>query len=87
VPDTPGALIATTKPPGRADDFGLSDMVIQARYRWELAPLSDLFIVYTRTSDVGFALGDENFGDLLDRSLEQPIVDQLVVKLRYRFGG
>lgn len=87
VPDTPGDLIPTSKPQGRPDDFAISDMVIQARYRWELAPLSDLFIVYTRTSDVGFALGNESFNDLLDRSLDQPIVDQLVVKLRYRFGG
>ena len=87
VSETPDDLIPTRKPRGRPDDFALSDMVIQARYRWELAPLSDLFVVYTRTSDVGFALRDESFNDLLDRSWNQPIVDQLVVKLRYRFGG
>ena len=62
-------------------------MVIQARYRWQIAPLSDLFIVYTRTSDVSLALGDEDLGDLLSRSFNQPIGDQLVIKLRYRFGS
>ena len=29
-----------------------SRMSFQARYRWELAPLSDLFVVYTRGSNV-----------------------------------
>ena len=62
-------------------------MVIQARYRWQIAPLSDLFIVYTRTSDVSLALQDEDLGDLLSRSFNQPIGDQLVIKLRYRFGS
>ena len=87
VPTTPGDLIETTKPPGPADDFAITDMVIQARYRWQIAPLSDLFIVYTRTSDVSLALQDEDLGDLLSRGFNQPIGDQLVIKLRYRFGS
>lgn len=85
--DRPGNLLESTKPPGPADDFAITDMVIQARYRWQLAPLSDLFIVYTRASDVTIGLGDESFGDLLDTTLDRPISDQLVVKLRYRFGS
>ena len=87
VPNEPGDLIETTKPPGPSDDFAITDMVIQARYRWQIAPLSDLFIVYTRTSDVSLALGEEDLGDLLSRSFNQPIGDQLVIKLRYRFGS
>ena len=87
VPSTPDNLIETTKPPGPSDDFAITDMVIQARYRWQIAPLSDLFIVYTRTSDVSLALQDEDLGDLLSRSFNQPIGDQLVIKLRYRFGS
>jgi len=87
VPNEPGDLIETTKPAGPSDDFAITDMVIQARYRWQIAPLSDLFIVYTRTSDVSLALGDEDLGDLLSRSFNQPIGDQLVIKLRYRFGS
>ena len=87
IPDDPGNLIETSKPPGPADDFAISDMVIQARYRWQIAPLSDLFIVYTRTSDVSFALRDEDLGDVLSRGFNQPIGDELVLKLRYRFGS
>jgi len=87
IPAQAGNLLPGSKPAGPPDDFAISDMVIQARYRWELAPLSDLFIVYTRTSDVSFALDNEDFGDLLDRSWNRPIGDQLVVKLRYRFGS
>ena len=31
---------------GPAAHFAISDVVLQARYRWQIAPLSDLFIVY-----------------------------------------
>src|SRR5690606_13130754 len=31
-----------------SDNFAVSRMSFQARYRWEIAPLSDLFFVYTR---------------------------------------
>ncbi len=87
IPDNAGRLLRSTKPPGPADDFAISDMVIQIRYRWELAPLSDLFIVYTRASDITRSLGEESFGDLLDTAWNTPIGNQLVVKLRYRFGS
>ena len=87
IPDSPDALIPTSKPPGDPDDFAISDMIIQARYRWQLAPLSDLFVVYTRASDLSLALDQEDFGDLLDRSFNTPIADALVVKLRYRIGS
>ena len=30
-------------------DFAISDLVVQLRYRWQIAPLSDLFVVYNRT--------------------------------------
>lgn len=32
--------------------IGISDLVIQARYRWQIAPLSDLFVVYNRIGDL-----------------------------------
>ena len=50
-----------------------------------IAPLSDLFVVYTRGSNVDSDLYDE-FGDLFEAALTDPIVDLFVVKLRYRFG-
>ncbi|MCZ6656888.1 MAG: DUF5916 domain-containing protein, partial [Gammaproteobacteria bacterium] len=87
VPSKPGDLIPTTKPPGPPDDFAISDMVVQARYRWEIAPLSDIFIVYTRTSDITTALGNSGFGDLVSDAWNRPIGNQLVMKIRYRFGS
>jgi len=87
IPTTPGDLIATTKPQGPSDSFAISDLVFQARYRWEIAPLSDLYIVYVRASDITRSLQQDNFGDLLDRAWSDPVADQLVVKVRYRFGS
>ena len=73
------------------DDFAVSQLTAQLRYRWQIAPLSDLFVVYTRGgnqyyrgSDAGLA--DGQLDHLLD-ALEQPIADIFVVKLRYRLGG
>jgi hypothetical protein len=88
IPDTPGSLIPGPKPPGElSDSFSISDMVVQARYRWEIAPLSDIFIVYTRASDTSAALRGDDFDDLLSRAWTEPIGDQLIFKIRYRFGS
>ena len=65
--------------------FAISDLVFQARYRWELAPLSDLFLVYTRGSDLPSDV-QTSFSDLFQDALDQALVDSLVFKLRYRFG-
>ena len=69
--------------PGR--DFSISRLSFQARYRWELAPLSDLFLVYTRGSDLPSHV-QTSFSDLFQDALDQALVDSLVFKLRYRFG-
>lgn len=87
VPDQPGNLIRTDKPAGGPDDFAISDMVFQARYRLELAPLSDLFLVYTRIADTAARLNDERFDDLASDAWNMPFANQLVLKLRYRFGS
>ena len=86
-PAISGNLIAVAKPTGPSDSFSISDMVFQARYRWEIAPLSDLFIVYSRTSDLSQALLNDKFDDLLDNAWQEPVGDQLVMKIRYRFGS
>lgn len=68
------------------DDFVISRLTFQARYRWEIAPLSDLFIVYTRGSNLP---GNSffTFQDLLEQSWNARIVDSFAIKLRYRFGS
>ena len=73
------------KPDGPTDDFALSRLTAQLRYRWEIAPLSDLFIVYTRGSNLPGRV-DDGFGDLFQDALDEPVIDYFVIKLRYRFG-
>jgi hypothetical protein len=86
LPRSAAKLSRTAKPAGPSDDFAISDMIFQARYRLELAPLSDLFVVYTRISDTSRRLGQQSFDDLASDGWNQPFANQLVVKLRYRFG-
>lgn len=68
------------------DDFVISRMTFQARYRWEIAPLSDLFVVYTRGSNLPSTQFDD-FPTLLERSWNDKIVDTIAIKLRYRLGS
>lgn len=77
-------LIKIPKPAGPTDSFSLSQLNFQLRYRWQIAPLSDLFVVYTRGDNVRAQIGE--FEDLFERSWNDPLGEQLVVKLRYRFG-
>lgn len=66
-------------------DFTISRITTQLRYRWEIAPLSDLFLVYTRGSNLPNQV-DDSFNNLFRDSLTNPVVDMFVAKLRYRFG-
>lgn len=69
------------------NDFALRNLAFQVRYRYELAPLSYLYIAYVR----GGSLFDEAPGGLpgIDRllgdSFELRDSEQLLVKLSYRF--
>ena len=60
-------------------------MALQLRYRWEIAPLSDIFVVYTRQVDQGSAL--KSFSNTFSDGYENPVVNALTFKLRYRFGS
>ena len=85
--DQIGKLVPrTVEPDEDSSDFTISRLTAQIRYRWEIAPLSDLFIVYTRGSNVP-SLGHAEFDRLFREALRDPIVDVIVVKLRYRFGS
>jgi hypothetical protein len=79
LPEGTTELIPGPKPPGPTDNFSTSDLNFQIRYRWQIAPLSDLFIVYTK--------GDSTDHDgLFQDSWDNPLGDMLVIKLRYRIG-
>ena len=67
-------------------DFSISRLTFQARYRWEIAPLSDLFVVYTRGSNVD-SRPQDSFSRLIRSSWSERLVDVFVIKLRYRLGN
>lgn len=58
---------------------------MQLRYRWEIAPLSDIFLVYTRLADGRGKL--KGFSDILSESYRNPLEDRLVLKFRYPLGS
>ena len=68
------------------DDFTVSRLTAQVRYRWEIGPLSDLFLVYTRGSNLANQI-DGDFAPLFRDAMNEPIIDVFTMKLRYRFGS
>tara|TARA_B110000858_G_scaffold191347_2_gene240519 strand:+ start:2249 stop:4630 length:2382 start_codon:yes stop_codon:yes gene_type:complete len=85
-PNSLDFLEPVENPDTTPDDFVISRLTFQARYRWEIAPLSDLFLVYTRGSNLP-SNSFETFQDLLERSWNDRIVDTIAIKLRYRLGS
>ncbi len=85
IPEGGGNLVARAAPE-ESENFAISRLVAQFRYRWEIGPLSDLFVVYTRGANLP-ERQDDGFGDLFADALDEPIVDIFLVKLRYRFGS
>lgn len=67
-------------------DFTVSLLTTQLRYRWEIAPLTDLFVVYNRGNRLPFRSSD-SFSNLFSDGFSDPLVDTLVVKFRYRFSN
>ncbi len=84
VPDRTGDLVQVADPNPEPDDFSISRVNLQLRYRWELAPLSELFVVYTLNGEDDTA--GAGFNELLTNAYDDPVGEQLVVKLRYRLG-
>lgn len=79
--DPNGYAVASAEP---VEDFSVRNLGFQIRYRYELAPLSYLYVVYGRG---GYAQEDftDGTGDLLQEAFELRNDEQLLVKLSYRF--
>lgn len=71
---------------GFAEDFTFSTLGLQLRYRYEIAPLSELFVVYSRGGDGSIEGVREGFGDQFRRAVDNVTADQVFIKLRYRFS-
>lgn len=70
----------------RLDDFALRNLGFQVRYRYQIAPLSDLYLAYVRGGSLfqespdGFRVGEE-----FSRAFDLRDSEQLLIKLSYRF--
>ena len=84
--DGPDFLVPIAREPTARDSFSISRMSLQLRYRWEIAPLSDLFVVYRNNAALA-GRDDRGFGDLFSDTFEETTGENLAIKLRYRFGS
>ena len=66
------------------DDFSLSNTALQIRYRYEIAPLSNIFIVYSRGGSV-FADSHEGLNSLFNPGFSNVDSDNFLIKFRYKF--
>ncbi len=84
---TDDTRLAQTDSPhnGMANDFAISRLNMQIRYRWELAPMSDLFVVYSKRASLPNALA-YGFSDQFAQTLSHPLSEGVVFKLRHHLG-
>ena len=85
VPAGDGELVPTTRTlPDH--DFTVSLLTVQLRYRWEIAPLTDFYLVYNMGNKLPKRSGLE-YSNLFGEAFNDPIIENFVAKLRYRFGN
>ncbi len=73
------------KPYEDSDNFSISDLSIQLRYRWQIAPLSDVYFVATKSGSNTAKY--TSFSDLTEDTIDRPLSDEIILKVRYRFGS
>ncbi|MFP6815535.1 MAG: DUF5916 domain-containing protein [Pseudomonadales bacterium] len=83
IPAGDGKLVPAD--PDSEQDFNVSILTAQVRYRWEIAPLTDFYLVYNLGNNRPVD-PDTGFSDLFKDAFDDPVVESFVAKLRYRFG-
>ena len=68
---------------GESDDFSISRATLQLRYRWNIAPLSDLFVVYTRTGSIDSTIQNSVIQTLRE-TVKQRDTENIAIKFRWR---
>ena len=63
----------------------ISELAFQVRYRYELMPLSYLYVVYSKGGRVSLQDDEEDLFNLYRRPWNSPEKENFTVKLRYRF--
>ena len=82
-PDAEANLVRSADP---IEDFSFTTTALQVRYRYEIAPQSELFLVYSRGGAESMADTERNQDSALRRGLARETDSQLLLKLRYRFA-
>ena len=68
------------------DSFSIGQAALQLRYKYEFAPLSNLYIVYTRGGKLTNPFNQEdNFKDIYSDAWTNETLDKFIVKLRLNF--
>ncbi len=79
----PGGRLVESNDP--VADFAMINFGLQFRYRYEIAQLSDLYLVYSRGGLQRIDEPDQSTADLLADSTRLRDSDQFLIKIRYRF--
>ena len=66
------------------ESFNLSNVALQLHYRYEIAPLSNIYVVYSRGGRATTE-GESAFSDLFSPGWEARTGDNFIVKVRYQF--
>lgn len=69
----------------QVNDFDVINFGLQLRYRYEIAPLSDFYLVYSRGGIEQTESSGQSTLSLLGKSTRLRNADQILIKLRYRF--
>ena len=67
------------------EDFAATSFGLQFRYRYEIAPLSDIYVVYSRGGMDNTRNPEDGTLGLLGKTTRLRDSDQILLKLRYRF--
>jgi len=68
-----------------ATSFTLGNVAFQVRYKYEILPLSHLYVVYTKGGSVTALDEEDSFSEIIKRPWLEPDRDNFTVKVRYRF--
>ncbi len=80
--DANGDLVPDAAP---IEDLSIGQIGLQVRYRFELQPLSDLYVVYSRGGVDSRDSYADRFGSLFSAALDRKTASLILIKLRYRF--
>ena len=67
------------------NSFTLGNLAFQVRYKYEILPLSYLYLVYTKGGSVLELDEEDSFEEIVKRPWLEPDRDNFTIKVRYRF--